>query len=266
MLKSLLKSIFNKFGFDVRRKPDPSLPFIEMIEFDGKKIQFWVATLEAKHWLGSPILRMNAEFRSIKSMCAPGSIVFDVGAHHVFFTVPLALWTGTNGYVYAFEANAKNALVLHANVALNQLQNCTCLHTAVAAKTGEIRVAGHHISSSDSNARLTHAVSLDDYWAKVASQRVDLIKIDVEGYEGQVLKGARNLLSTRPNIAIEIHLDYLGDYGSSVAEILNILDIQNYEVQMMVRHIDWETLTPFKSADDLPAFGVVNLFLRALHR
>jgi hypothetical protein len=61
------------------------------------------------------------------------------------------------------------------------------------------------------------------------------LKIDVEGFEVQVLQGAKQVLSTRPKLAIEIHTDILSKYGTNVQDLLRLIDLENYKLW-----IQWE--------------------------
>ena len=261
-MKGLAKRLALKVGLQVRRAPDPTIPFLRTIACDGESFRFWIGNQHAKVWWDTPVLRMNAEFRSLKEMCRKGSIVLDIGAHHGMDTVLLARWTGPAGHVYALEANPENALVLDANIAANRLTNCTGIHTAVGATTGSLRLADETVDERNVLARSVPVATLDDFCSTNGLKHVDLVKIDVEGYEAHVLRGATRVLTSRPAIALELHLDCLARYESSAQDVLGRIDLTGYDIRMMVRP-DWETLHAFTGAADLPgAGGTVNLFFR----
>ena len=226
---------------------------------DGEPFRFWIANQHTKAWWDKPVLPLNAEFRSLKQLCRPGSIVLDVGAHHGMDTVLLARWTGASGHVYALEANASNTLVLTANLGANKLVNCTALHAAVGPANGSIRVADETVDEGDPLAQRVPMIALDEFCRERNLRQVHLLKVDVEGYEAHVLQGATQVLKARPAIALELHLDLLARYGSSAADVLRQIDLSAYDVTMMVRP-DWETLRGFEGAAGLPAGGTVNLF------
>jgi len=260
-LKKLVNDVLRCVGLEVRRRPDLSLPFIHKFALDDREIQFWITNQHAKRWWHKPLLEMNAEFRSLKSFCIPGSTVIEVGAHHGVHTVAMGNWVGDTGHVYALEANGDNALTLYANVALNNLNNCTCRHAVVGAVSGKIKLDGETVATKKHTGTQTTVISLDDYCTEFDIANVDLLKIDVEGYEAQVLKGARKIMSQRPKIALELHLDDIASYGSSVNEIAELIGIDDYYGEMMIRAKDWETLYPFQSITDFPQSGIVNLFM-----
>src|SRR4051812_34977861 len=112
MLTPLLKRLAARLGVQLRRLPDPALPFIHTLAFEDSGFRFWIANEHAKNWWHRPRLELNGEFRSLKGLCRPGGVALDVGAHHGITLIPLARWVGPGGRVHAFEANPENALVL----------------------------------------------------------------------------------------------------------------------------------------------------------
>ncbi|HEY3964471.1 MAG TPA: FkbM family methyltransferase [Planctomycetaceae bacterium] len=261
MLRHIVQGMFHRIGFDVHRRADQELPYIQPIECAAERFQFWIASQHTRDWWGRPQVPMNAEVASLQALCSPGSVVLDVGAHHGFFSVLFARWAGPRGHIHAFEASAPNALVLDANVALNRLTNCTCTYAAVSNEPGQIQMNGEAVSGHPTGGPYVPQVTLDDYCTTVGIEHVDLLKIDVEGFEGQVLLGSQRILATRPKIALEIHLDDLARFGHSVDTVLALLPRDDYTGEFMIRP-DWERLSPWEGRGSLPAQGVVNVFLR----
>ena len=106
---------------------------------------------------------------------------------------------------------------------LNGLRNVLVVDRAVGPHCGEARV------TTDSNARIIAAgkggrsvamVPLDAY----AHLRPTMLKIDVEGFEVEVLRGAARILETRPKLAIELHAPALPTFGNSVEELFALYD------------------------------------------
>lgn len=127
-----------------------------------------------------------------------------VGNHTLYFAAVLGMET------CAFEPNAASFALLESNVRQNGIdQNCLLRNAAVGACPGRARSIAESVSNSgmakvepDPNGEVP-IVTLDDEMADL--QRVDLIKIDVEGGEFDVLKGASALLQrTRPLLYVEI--------------------------------------------------------------
>lgn len=262
--QDLVKSLVRRVGFDLRRAPDPSLPFLHDLEVDGRPMRFWITNMWAKSWWHIPSLQMDAEMRAMKRFCAPGAVVLDVGAHHGIQAISCALWVGPQGRVHAFEMNAENALVLHANVAANHLQNCEPVHAAVSDSSGMLSASGETVDKGGANS--IRAFALDDYCREGGIGRVDVLKIDIEGFEAHALAGAREILKTAPHLSIELHVDDLGRYGRTPADVLSLLDLTRYEARTYSMRPDWETAHAWRSQDDLPNHGIVNLFLESKER
>jgi FkbM family methyltransferase len=261
IVKRLVKELTQVFGFEIRRRPDADLPFVHSIRCDGEMFAFWIANEHTKRWWHAPELGLNAELRSLRAMCEPGSIVFDVGAHHGMTAVLCARWAGPSGHVHAFEGNSTNALVLAANVGLNNLRNCTWVHAVVGADAGISGMAGEVVAIHGSReGRPVERISLDEYCRHSGVDRVDVLKVDVEGFEAEVLKGARRLLEQRPKMDIEIHMDELPRFGASASEVLRLIGVESYDAFAMIRP-DWESMVPLREDSELPTSGVINLFL-----
>lgn len=167
------------------------------------------------------------------------SIVLDVGAN--IGTVALrASSIATRGSVYAFEPGATNYAALQQNIALNKLTNIVVINKALGAVAGQSRLftvnrfnAGmNRILPSDDDFKGFEVVgvsTLDDEVLHLGLERIDLIKIDVEGYELNVLKGARNVLERfRPMVVVEVIDANLRANGHRAAELIDFLTALGY--------------------------------------
>lgn len=134
----------------------------------------------------------------------PGMTVCDVGAAFGYYTLLMAEKVGARGRVHAFEPNPSLAALLEQSVAVNGFHPRVTIHQlALGAEDGELRlhvdresVGGAFLSPADAQAG-TDAVPvvvrrLDDLVP--ADQKVDFLKIDVEGFEAAVMAGARATL------------------------------------------------------------------------
>jgi len=246
-------------GLELKRKDD-SLPFLQQIRIDELDFPFWITNSHAKSWWHKPQLDFNAEFSFIKKCAFTGYTAFDIGAHHGIQTLPMALWGGKTASVIAFEANKENAITLQANVNLNQLYQCKALYGAVAAESGNINLDGECIAANGKQATSTPAYGLDEYCDQNDIEKIDFLKIDVEGFEEQVLAGAKEMLNTRPHISLELHIDDLKQYDTSIEETLGLIDWSGYEVSAINRDQSWQDTFTVTSINDLPDSGIINLF------
>lgn len=161
---------------------------------------YWVGTYEV------------TRIREFSNALKRGDVVYDVGANVGIYSLCASSGVGSYGGVYAFEPLERNLRYLRKHLALNNLQNCTVLESAVCDKAGTLSFSAADWSSS--MARLS-----SDGEIKVPSTTLDIciygekrfrppnvIKIDVEGAELKVLSGAaRAICESHPMIFLEDH-------------------------------------------------------------
>jgi FkbM family methyltransferase len=202
----------------------------------------------ADHVIGLGIVRGSfeqEEMAFVRSLLKPGDVALDIGAHVGFFTMQMAALVGPQGRVYAFEPVDANADLLERSIGENRFNERVVLRRgAVGARSGTARLTypketlntgGAFLLSGDDGPPSGHleatvtVTAVDD----LAIQRpVRFIKMDVEGAEPQVLRGAMHLLQTdRPVILTEVHPSQLARASSvSAGEFFGLLGTLGYDV------------------------------------
>ena len=152
-------------------------------------------------------LDVYGEFSELEAafMCgfvAPGDVVVDVGANIGALTLPLANAVGAEGSLIAFEPQPALFQILCANIALNGLRHVRTVNAAVGADGGSVKLPkldvtqpglfGAHGIGTDVAGDTGGVVKLDD---ALRLNRCTLMKIDVEGMEAEVIRGARDLIT-----------------------------------------------------------------------
>jgi FkbM family methyltransferase len=170
-----------------------------------------------------------------------GATVFDIGANLGFYSSLFAAQTGPTGYVLAFEPSSHVFRKLRATIERNRLSHVTALNVGCGSASGETVL--RQVSRSSGNATLVGGTGagervqirrLDDI-PEAVRRRPHLLKIDVEGFESEVLAGARSILERdRPVLYIEL----CGDYARSTMESLAILDEVGYDTRLL-RELNW---------------------------
>ncbi|HEX4961536.1 MAG TPA: FkbM family methyltransferase [Thermoanaerobaculia bacterium] len=195
-------------------------------------------------WLRQPLESESFPFAMLRHLVRPGSVVYDCGANLGLYCRFLVSTLGA-GRVVAFEPVAENRRFLAANLALGGIEDrVTVLPMALADEDGTAefqvddvqtssgtlsKVTGGGPSEGRRNLRLgplTDQVLCRRLDTVVAEERLpppDVLKIDVEGAEPLLLRGAAALLRTyRPGLVIELH-------GAAVArEVILLLDEIGY--------------------------------------
>jgi len=141
-----------------------------------------------------------------------GEVFVDVGAHIGKYTIQIAKVVGESGLVVAIESHPKNYKVLLENIRLNGLKNVIPVNIAAWCSEGRVRLFigdknGHHSIKRDfgRGSLVVKARALDDVLEELRVEKVNWIKIDVEGAELEVLKGLQNTLRKyRPTVIAEI--------------------------------------------------------------
>jgi FkbM family methyltransferase len=154
--------------------------------------------------------RFMAERTVVRRLLRPGMRAVDVGANIGYYLLLIESAVGPGGAVACFEPEPENLRELERNVEANRLQNVRVVAAAVgdgegriAMRTGINAAVAADCGSGDFTVPLTR---LD----AALEGPVDFVKIDVEGYEGHVLAGARRLLREhRPILFVEIHPGFL---------------------------------------------------------
>jgi FkbM family methyltransferase len=192
--------------------------------------------------MGGFELRTIAAYASI---LRPGSVALDIGANIGAHALPLAEMVGPTGRVLAFEPTAFAFAKLQHNLSLNsRLQaRVRAFQMMLVARDAEVLPEALYSSwpldvSEDVHPKLrgrlmstqgARAASLDLVLEQEAVERVDFIKLDVDGYECEVLRGAlRTLKRHRPVLIMEIAPYVLVEHGESLEELLGLLRSANY--------------------------------------
>jgi FkbM family methyltransferase len=160
-------------------------------------------------WLGSYEHNKQA---LVAKLVKSGDIVYDVGANVGFYTVLFARLVGPTGSVVAFEPLPRNLRFLRNHVAMNRLKQVRVVDAAVGDLDGESKFADEPTGAmgklSPTGTINVSVVSLDALIARQEIATPSLLKIDVEGAEGAVLRGAETMLRTiRPTLLVAIHGD-----------------------------------------------------------
>ena len=166
---------------------------------------------------------------------APGAVTIDVGANVGFYSLLLAKCVGPQGAVHAFEPTRWAYERCLRNLALNRslAESVVLNHAGLLAEER----AGYEAIESRFSARILarqkreqlRFLTLDRYCAERGITRIDFMKVDVDGYDYQVIAGARNILrQSNATLLCELHAPSLIAHGSSVAEYIALLSDLGY--------------------------------------
>jgi FkbM family methyltransferase len=173
-------------------------------------------------------------------------IVVDIGAHIGRYTIISSKRIGPNGKVVAIEADPANLEMLNRNINLNKLTNVTSLNYAVYSNQTKLKLylpgkqSGFTIYNTIMINRGKHqgkfiqvnGNTLDNLLEqnKINLANINWIKIDVEGAEFEVLKGAQNVLSKSNDIAILIEIHNSQNGTNLYRPIIEFLNRYNFRI------------------------------------
>lgn len=146
-----------------------------------------------------------------------GQVFFDIGANVGYYTLLAARLVGLHGKVFAFEPVIRNIVYLYQHISLNKINNVTIISGACSDTLSfQVFSAGRNFAEGhlgeDNGTHNTFpvlTVSVDNVVQRLGVYP-NVIKIDVEGAELAVLKGANATLhKARPKIFLSTHSDIL---------------------------------------------------------
>ena len=188
----------------------------------------------------------NETFEFVKEKVKDGDVCVDIGANVGFFTVHLANIVGTKGKVYAFEPSPIHSKKLKTNIELNGFKNVILSTKAIGKNKGQIS----HFSSVTSGSlnpklvinpseAIETLVEISPLYSEINESdinKIKIIKIDVDGSEMDVLKGADSILSkTNAYLIIEIWETGINEVGEKLEEIIEYILSFNYKVYINKR-------------------------------
>jgi FkbM family methyltransferase len=186
----------------------------------------------------------KAERQLLRRILSEGDVVVDAGANIGIYSQFFSRCVGGTGVVHAFEPSAENFKRLQsatrklANVRLSQAALGECSGSSRLYLSDKLNV-DHRTYMTEEESRHTvpiDIIALDDYFK--AGQRVDLIKMDIQGYELHALRGAARVLADNPKgkILLELWPYGLKQAGATWAKLLEILQKNNMATFQMTKH------------------------------
>lgn len=217
-----------------------------------------------RNFNGTDRMLLQAKFRSLtedyepetwallRSEVKPGDWVADIGSYIGIYAIALARYVGSSGRVIAFEPNAKNCEENRKHLQLNQVEDrVELVRAALGDQDGNVSfdesagIQGHVSTGIANSISSVPCMRLDTF---LAGRPLDVLKIDVEGYEEFVLRGASQLLNSEERkpraIFIEVHPYAWPELGTTSQSLLGLLlrhgyralDLEGQPVQTIDRY------------------------------
>lgn len=178
--------------------------------------------------------------QTLIDLAKPGATILDVGTNIGGTVLSFACAVGESGKVYGFEPDPLNYKRCLHNLRLNSFKNIEVLNAGLGNEKAKLKLevrtpenrGGNRIAGSSSPVgefSVIDVVTMNDFVKEKNISKVDLIKIDVEGFELKVLEGGRRVLqNSKPVLFIELDDNNLKDQGNSAKELISFLKDLGY--------------------------------------
>ena len=251
-----LNPVFETFG--------PFEPVWTQVE-PGMKMQLDPYDMVSRKILETGVWEAGS-IHAVADHLSPDGTFIDVGAHIGYYSLKAATMTGPNGHVISVEPNPQTLPKLRRNIEASNARTVSVFPVACAASettlqffaapesnTGESSLSKENASQEGTApaAYEVRARPLDAIVKEAKLDRVDVIKIDVEGAEFEVLKGAAKTLDEyRPVLIIELVPEQLKSMGASVEQVTQFLASHGYGAARRVDVANYEFVPAKTSARD----------------
>lgn len=213
------------------------------------------------------------EISLLKKHIRKGDIILDIGANIGFYAKILSDLTGPNGKVHCFEPDITN--FRHLQNYCRHLNNVVLNNKAAGPKTERIKIytskelnVDHRTYKPEvyENEFDIDAVSMDDYLGE--NNVINFIKIDIQGFEMQAIKGLKGVLDKNKEIKLisEFWPYGLKKAGSSVTEYFNFLEANGFFCYLMEKNsLQLLNIQKVTSLERLSEEHYFNIFVTRSH-
>lgn len=232
------KSILFK-GYQLFNKP------FSMKLFNGKTIKLYPEGQIAFGIFANRFEKL--EIDAFQRIIKPGMTIVDAGANIGLYSLIASNVVGANGKVFSFEPSKETFQRLLNNIKLNGFTNITSFNHGLGDKINEKLILRQDVGNGDAERYLLHENeapdrklenvnsikigeeiiidTLDNSLAKFNINKIDFLKIDTEGFEYYILKGAKQILHNSPQIIMLLECTALGTARArtSQKEVFDIL-------------------------------------------
>jgi FkbM family methyltransferase len=210
-------------------------------------------------------------FRVYDALLKPGMVVLDVGANIGLHTLYFCKRVKSKGKVFAFEPMKTTFQRLVMHIKDNDVVNVEALNCALGATVGRVEVIENpgdtsrafvrDIGRDSTDPDGVELLTLDAFAGARKIQRIDFLKIDAEGFEGEILAGATALLERKIIRVMQIELDQqsAGQTGSGGAKVIPALLANGYALAK------WNEATNRFERTSINTFNSFFVLEQALH-
>jgi FkbM family methyltransferase len=183
---------------------------IAKCNFNGQVYRFYLARGHDSNIFLNPYFHEYDVTQFVFSHLSPGDVFLDVGSHAGLYALLSSKKVGLNGKVVCFEPNPINLILFKLNIKLNKLENIIVIPKAVADRPSKITLfysehkTGLTSAFGKGGKRIeVEAVTIDDVVTDLTLNSIKIIKVDTEGMDLKVLRGALGTLKKTQYVITE---------------------------------------------------------------
>jgi FkbM family methyltransferase len=201
---------------EIKRNKEIAVNNVILKDIHGSKMYLDLDDMGLPQDLAVDGTREHYATQQVISFLKPGDIVVDIGANIGYYTLLEAKIVGDSGFVYAIEPVPNTFKMLTRNIEANNYKNILALNLAVGDKNSQVEMYICHnrcnLSSMKPLPEMTTSkitveqITIDDFLVDKPLPR--LIRMDVEGYEYQVIKGMKNTFERSGSLYVFIELHF----------------------------------------------------------
>ncbi len=174
------------------------------------------------------------EMKAFLRLTPDKKCLLDVGALYGIFS--LAFTSGKNSVAYAIEPSQKPFDIICYHTKINSLCNIKLFQLAFGSSEGKLKMKyewQHLVAIGQEETRYSVEVNVNrlDNFVMARGIAPDVIKIDTEGFEYEVLKGAENYLkANKPIVFLEVHIPWLNKHGINAQQLVDLIYSLGYKI------------------------------------
>lgn len=230
-------------------------PWLKEMVFNGRRVVIPIVNGEGLSWYSdSPMMNFDFLVETFHGMHQDARVIYDIGGHQGVWALYYATCIPASGRVYTFEPSIINIEIAALSFLLNDILNVVIVPAGIGDSNTHIQSTddGLLISGDSHNINL---MKLD--WIMLDAP--DFVKIDIEGYEHELLKDMPDLFDFCQNVHLEIHVPHLVARGVDYRETFSKIPFDRVDVHLST----WGQLTKLRPDDELTTFSTLLITPRA---
>jgi len=196
----------------------------------GYKLRFYPSSVSAVMWCSPGLFQRDETV--LRTILRPGDVFVDVGANIGALSLAGSSMVGETGHVYAIEAHPRTVEYLRGNVKFNQACNVSVIHAALGDHDGRAFFSDRRSDDQNSVSESGIEVPLRMLDQVIPDIPVRLLKIDVEGFELFVLRGAARLLQKTEMVYFESFESHFKKFGYTTGDLLAYLAEAGFDTKV----------------------------------